>query len=238
VIYFGQTCAVPSVRFRTLLQAHSSRKTNAQTLLRLHGWHKNFCVSQVALKQSEPCAQLRAVPSVLFEPLSENSFWPRVGTLDASLLRDTDGRAPKAKQMGQPGRPLSGVGERAGQNFPVVVPNGVSSCVHRKGFLPSRLMKCGATDCNAVQWIAPTRRRCQCAPLAASGRKRPPRIGRITRASSPAWQNIGWLGTRFQTRGAWRLSVCSHSPRHSATSPLSQTQRSADIVAKQGSGAG
>jgi hypothetical protein len=39
-----------------------------------------------------------------------------------------DGRAPKAKQMGQPGRLLSGVGGRAGQNFhPVVVPSGVLS---------------------------------------------------------------------------------------------------------------
>jgi hypothetical protein len=53
----------------------------------------------------------------------------RVGTFDAFLPRDTDGRAPKAKQMGQPGRPLSGEGERAGQNFPVVVPSGVSSWV-------------------------------------------------------------------------------------------------------------
>jgi hypothetical protein len=134
VIYFGQTCAVPSVRFRTLLQAHSSRKTNAQTLLRLHGWHKNFCVSQVALKQSEPCAQLRAVPSVLFEPLSENSFWPRVGTLDASLLREL-GRWQYALNVSASGPFLRGLGGKP--RIQCVVSRGVSTCKHHRAWCRS-----------------------------------------------------------------------------------------------------
>jgi hypothetical protein len=45
-----------------------------------------------------------------------------------------DGRAPDSKQMGQPGRLLSGVGGRAGQNSVGIerenISRGVSSCVH------------------------------------------------------------------------------------------------------------
>jgi hypothetical protein len=146
-----------------------------------------------------------------------------------------DGRAPNAKR-GQPGRLLSGVGGRAGQNNKIQIPTaeiiertatrtrarlassdifqsrGVLSWVNQKGILPSRRMKCGATDCNPVQWIAPTRRLSRFAPLAVSGRKRRPNIGRTTRACSPAWRNTGSQAIEFQTRGAWRSFVCSHNP--------------------------
>jgi hypothetical protein len=129
-----------------------------------------------------------------------------------------DGRAPNAK-LGQPGRLLSGVGGRAGQNFLKSVgrTQGSFSWGHIQVSWNWKQTKAGATDCNRVQWIAP--RRSRSAPLAASGRKRPPRIGHTTRAYSPAWRNTGSQAIEFQTRGAWRSFVCSHNP-HPAPTPI------------------
>jgi hypothetical protein len=145
-----------------------------------------------------------------------------------------DGRAPKLEQMGQPGRLLSGVGGRAGQNNKIQIPTaeitertatrtrarfassdifqsrGVLSWVNQKGILPSRRMKCGAMNCRVVQWIAP--RQSQSESHAPFGTGKQPNIGRTTQACSPAWRNTGSQAIEFQTRGAWRSSVCSHNP--------------------------
>jgi hypothetical protein len=90
------------------------------------------------------------------------------------------------------------------------------SWVNQKGILPSRLTKTGAINFNPVQWIA--LRHCMFAPRAGSGQKRPPKIGPPQRKCSLARSSTGLQATRFQTRGAWRLSVCSHSPRRIFTS--------------------
>jgi hypothetical protein len=144
-----------------------------------------------------------------------------------------DGQRTQTR-WGTAGRLLSGVGGRAGQNNKNQIPTaeitertatrtmarlassdifqsrGVLSWVNQKGILHSRRMKCGAMNCRVVQWIAPRQSRRASHALFGTGKQ--PRIGRITRAYSPAWRNIGYQAIEFQTRGAWRLSVCSHSP--------------------------
>jgi hypothetical protein len=124
-----------------------------------------------------------------------------------------DGRAPE--QMGQPGRPLSRSRGSCAQNSMGIerenFSEGKSSCVHWKGIPNSRPCKCGAIHFNRVQRIAC--RLSRSAPLAVSGRKRLPKIGPQPQAFSPGWSSTGCLmATRFQTRGAWRSSVCSHKP--------------------------
>jgi hypothetical protein len=151
--------------------------------------------------------QYKTLSRILFPRAWASSTPPTCAVLD--------GRAPNAK-LGQPGRPLSRSRGSCAQNSMGIerenVSRGVLSWVNQKGILPSRRMKCGATDCNPVQWIAPTRRLSRFARLAVSGRKRQPNIGRTTRACSPAWRNTGLQVIEFQTRGAWRSSVCSHNP--------------------------
>jgi hypothetical protein len=64
---------------------------------------------------------------------SQNSFLPRAwASSTPPTCAVLDGRAPDSKQMGQPGRLLSGVGGRAGQNFLKSVgrTQGSLSCVH------------------------------------------------------------------------------------------------------------
>jgi hypothetical protein len=135
----------------------------------------------------------------------------------------TDGRAPDSK-LGQPGRPFSA--QRRGSVARSSTCNeGNFSWVNQKGILHSRRMKCGAMDCNRVQWIAPTCRQCTSAPRAGSGQKRPPNIGPLQRACSLARSSTGLQATKFQTRGAWRLSVCSHSPPITGEWSPSNTER-------------
>jgi hypothetical protein len=148
-----------------------------------------------------------------FNSQSTNSFLPRAVKpsppgVDASP-RATDGQRTLSR-WGTAGRPFS-AHRRGGDARSSRVIEGIFSWVNQKGILPSRPSKCGAMNCNRVQWIAPRRSRSE--SHAPSGKKRQPRIGHITRACSLAWLSTGSQATEFQTQGAWRLSVCSHSPR-------------------------
>jgi hypothetical protein len=147
--------------------------------------------------------------SVLFCTLSQRTIPRAWASSTPPTCAALDGRAPKAK-LGQPGRRSLRCRGGSAQNSVEIGREyfhheGKSSCVHQKGILPSRLMKCGAMHFNRMQRIAC--RRSRSAPLAVSGQQRLPKIGRTMRACSPAWQNTGLQATEFQTRGAWRSSV-------------------------------
>jgi hypothetical protein len=167
--------------------------------------------------------------SVLFCTLSQRTIPRAWASSTPPTCAALDGRAPKAK-LGQPGRRSLRCRGGSAQNSVEIGREyfhheGKSSCVHQKGILPSRLMKCGAMDFNRVHWIAPTCRRSRFERRAVSGQQRLPKIGRITRAFSPAWRNTGSAATKFQTRGAWRSSVCSHNPHSDTGNNAKSNQR-------------
>jgi hypothetical protein len=143
----------------------------------------------------------------------------------------TDGRAPKAKQMGQPGRPLSASsGERCGQNFhPVVVPSGVLSWGHIRAssnWNPEnhggRIVIQGTKLSPAVFLLS--------LPCFGRSRRRPALLQ--SQKPTSAQRNAGCAASmsrrcrsfsRSSTKCCESKQNSTYSPRHSATSPSSQT---------------
>jgi hypothetical protein len=144
------------------------------------------------------------------------TFLPRAwASLTPPTCAVLDGQRTQTS-WGTAGRPFSAHRRGSDARSSRVI-EGNFSWVNQKGILPSRLTKCGAMNCNRMQWIAP--RRSRSAWHAVSGIKKQPSTGPQQRACSPAWLSIGLQATKFQTRGAWRSFVCSHNP-HPAPTPI------------------